>query len=364
MGMTFYTRGLALDSRHPRFIPLRIAGRRPRLVVTCAVYFSPVVMYHGLARRHLMHLGFLMRPLLNGGTLGGRGRVMANPVANWALLYKYDEGCPSEFREIRWFGDTVFNATGRVNTWGEEGLLTLQSRQEALGEYERLCRSAQDSGFELTRCLTYDPASFDAARLATEVTVATRNAVGHVRRVYPDKSLNAFALLTDSGAMTLALVSGTVDSSAPPLESDSVWNCSEWSEFHGSEYFDVAYRIILAQHRGLESQVEFAEFCQQMFESCIRSLEGLVADGLFGDASQRENVVILFQVSDDDEIDGAMVRLNTTRVVERYRAWRLESALSYLRDLQARPGPLSYAEQDSIERLQVEVHRFQALLKS
>ena len=28
--------------------------------------------YHGLARRHLLPLGFLMRPLLNGGTLGGQ----------------------------------------------------------------------------------------------------------------------------------------------------------------------------------------------------------------------------------------------------------------------------------------------------
>jgi hypothetical protein len=30
------------------------------------------VKYHGLARRQMMPLGFLMRPLLNGGTLGGR----------------------------------------------------------------------------------------------------------------------------------------------------------------------------------------------------------------------------------------------------------------------------------------------------
>ncbi len=31
---------------------------------------SPVVTYHGLAWRHLLPLRFLMRPLLNGGTLG------------------------------------------------------------------------------------------------------------------------------------------------------------------------------------------------------------------------------------------------------------------------------------------------------
>ena len=33
--------------------------------------FSPVVKYHGLARRYLLGLGFLMRPQLNSGTLGG-----------------------------------------------------------------------------------------------------------------------------------------------------------------------------------------------------------------------------------------------------------------------------------------------------
>ena len=30
-------------------------------------------MYHGLARRYLRRRGFLMRPLLNGGTLAGLG---------------------------------------------------------------------------------------------------------------------------------------------------------------------------------------------------------------------------------------------------------------------------------------------------
>src|SRR4051812_19117898 len=80
MGMTFYTRGLALDSRHPRFIPLRIADRRPRLVATVAASLSPVVKYHGLARRYVWPLGLLMRPQLNGGTLG-RQKAIRNLLA-------------------------------------------------------------------------------------------------------------------------------------------------------------------------------------------------------------------------------------------------------------------------------------------
>ena len=40
--------------------------------MTYTAVLSPVVKYHGLARRYLMPPVLLMRPLLNGGTLGGR----------------------------------------------------------------------------------------------------------------------------------------------------------------------------------------------------------------------------------------------------------------------------------------------------
>jgi hypothetical protein len=50
-----------------------VEDRRPHLVETCTVSLSPVVEYHGLARRYLSPPRFLMRPLLNGGTLGGEG---------------------------------------------------------------------------------------------------------------------------------------------------------------------------------------------------------------------------------------------------------------------------------------------------
>jgi hypothetical protein len=43
--------------------------------VTCTASLSPVVKYHELARRHRLALGFLMRPLLNGGTLARLQRL-------------------------------------------------------------------------------------------------------------------------------------------------------------------------------------------------------------------------------------------------------------------------------------------------
>jgi hypothetical protein len=52
-----------------------VEDRRPHLVVTTTASFSPVVKYHGLARRRLTPPRFLMRPLLNGGTLGRLQRL-------------------------------------------------------------------------------------------------------------------------------------------------------------------------------------------------------------------------------------------------------------------------------------------------
>ena len=72
-------------------------------------------MYHGLARRHLTPPRFLMRPLLNGGTLGGRGamqqvwnrvRSALNPIAPSAVSALQLGASQATLRELE-------NALGR-----------------------------------------------------------------------------------------------------------------------------------------------------------------------------------------------------------------------------------------------------------
>jgi Immunity protein 35 len=48
---------------------------------------SPVVKYHGLGGDHLMPLGFLMRPLLNGGTLARQLMITREQAALLATQY-------------------------------------------------------------------------------------------------------------------------------------------------------------------------------------------------------------------------------------------------------------------------------------
>lgn len=241
---------------------------------------------------------------------------------NWSLFYKLDGELPCEFREARYFESSLFVASGKVETWGESELRELPGTEEVHDAYTRFCRAAKADGYRLVREATYDPRHFDFATFTVEVREGARRAFAAVRRDHPERVINAFALLTDAGAMTIGPVAGTVDLHADDEDSeDTVWNCEDWDLFEGGAYLDVAYRMILTQHRGLPSQIPFDVFRQRMFESCIVALEELVRDGFFGIDREREDVVLRFQVSDDDDQPEAMRRLNVPALWERYQAW-------------------------------------------
>jgi hypothetical protein len=80
-------------------------GRRPRVVAAGEVSLPRVVKYHGLARRYLMPSGFLMRPLLDGGTLARRNVLsemcIANPRAPSEQSLRAD-ACGSLRSPTRW----------------------------------------------------------------------------------------------------------------------------------------------------------------------------------------------------------------------------------------------------------------------
>jgi hypothetical protein len=72
---------------------------------------SPVVKYHGLARRNLTPLGFLMRPLLNGGTLGGRSGWMSLTKQEQADVFALTivSGLQTADQAIDWARDLMMN---------------------------------------------------------------------------------------------------------------------------------------------------------------------------------------------------------------------------------------------------------------
>ena len=241
---------------------------------------------------------------------------------NYSLFYTFDADQPARFREARVFGTTVWTATGAAMTWGEETRKDYISEAEAHAAYAARCQAAQADGYALARAMVIDSAVFDLALLHTLVAHAARLAVDAVRRAHPDQHIDAFALVSDDSAMTIGCMANSREAlAASEYGEEMLWNPAEWAFDDGGAYFDSAYRLLLQAHRELPFDVDFDTFRSGVFDVCIAALAQLDAEGVFGAGAQREEFVLLFEVSDSEPVEGAMARLNPPAVVARFAAW-------------------------------------------
>ena len=242
--------------------------------------------------------------------------------SNYSLFYTFDADQPARFREARVFGTTVWTATGAAMTWGEETRKDYASEAEAHAAWLAHCRAALADGHSLARESTIDPAVFDFALLHTLVADAARLAFDAVRRAHPDQHIDAFALVSDDSAMTIGCMANSREAlAASEYGEEMLWNPAEWAFDDGGAYFDSAYRLLLQAHRELPFDVDFDTFRSGVFEACIAALAQLDAEGVFGSGAQRDEGVLLFEVSDSEPVEGAMERLNPPAVVARFEAW-------------------------------------------
>ena len=242
--------------------------------------------------------------------------------SNYSLFYTFDADQPARFREARVFGTTVWTATGAAMTWGEEKRTQYASEAEAHAAWLAHCRAALADGHTLARESVIDPAVFDFALLHTLVADAARLAFDCVRRAHPDQHIDSFALVSDDSAMTIGCMANSREAlAASEYGEEMLWNPAEWAFDDGGAYFDSAYRLLLQAHRELPFDVDFDTFRSGVFDACISALAQLDAEGVFGAGAQREEFVLLFEVSDSEPVEGAMARLNPPAVVARFHAW-------------------------------------------
>ena len=242
--------------------------------------------------------------------------------SNYSLFYTFDGDLPARFQEARVFGTTVWTAAGAAMTWGEETRTQYASVAEAHAAYLAHCRAALADGHTLARESDIDPAVFDFALLHTLVADAARRAVAAVRRAHPDQHIDAFALVSDDSAMTIGCMANSREAlAASEYGEEMLWNPAEWAFDDGGAYFDSACRLLLQAHRELPFDVDFDTFRSGVFDACIAALAQLDAEGVFGAGAQREEFVLLFEVSDSEPLEGVMARLNPPAVVARFEAW-------------------------------------------
>lgn len=247
--------------------------------------------------------------------------------SNYSLFYTVDGDQAARFREVRVFGSTVWTAAGALMTWGEETRTHYASEAEAHAAYATRCQAALADGYTLARTSVIDPAVFDFALLQALVADAARLAVDCVRRAHPHQHIDAFALVSDDSAMTIGPMANSREALAASEYGDEMlWNPAEWAFDDGGAYFDSAYRLLLQAHRELPFDVDFATFRTGVFDACIAALAQLDAEGCFGTGAERDENLLLFEVSDSEPLEGAMARLNPPAVVARFKAWMAELA--------------------------------------
>jgi len=246
-----------------------------------------------------------------------------NNKYDWVLLYKNVDGVPNQFCEVRHVDSAVWVRSGRTSTWGTHEIVKCKTSADAAAKFKEIVKQQVCDGFVLTREGTFNSKVFDYEELTYEIYEGARKAFTTAREAHKEDNLNLYALYSDSDAMTIVSVAG----STATLEDETCrWCPEEWSYDEGNEFLDIAYRLILTQHQDLPSEINIEKFRAGVFEAAVSALERLDTEGFFGSGEQREECVILFQVSDDDldEEQLAIVRrLNTAKVYnEYYDLWK------------------------------------------
>lgn len=242
----------------------------------------------------------------------------------WSLFYRFDNELPTDFHELRQFGNSLWTANGKVETMGRSTVAEFASPQAARDALAQRGKEIEAQGYKLTRQGIHDPARIDFPLLTTEIREGARRAFQAIRAAHPEETIRLFALGSDDGAMTIVHAASHLALSAPgDMDDESdVWCSAEWPYAQGGEFLDIAYRMILPCHRSdLPCHVEFDVLHAGLFEACIAAMEQLDREGFFGTGDAREDVVLLCQSEGTEDMEGSINRLNTSRVVGRLERW-------------------------------------------
>ncbi len=177
---------------------------------------------------------------------------------------------------------------------------------------------------------TKSDAAFDFTTLEAAIVRACHTAFEDVARTHPNETVCAFALYSDEDAMTVCPsfdLASRRDARVARYPDDAevyIFETAEWAlEAFGAR---EAFRDICTTVRTHVMQLDDADaasFKAELFETCIRTLERLRAEGAF---EAYPGLLLRFTVSDTDveakDEVALMERLNgASPYVDQYRRW-------------------------------------------
>ncbi|WP_240647384.1 MULTISPECIES: DUF4303 domain-containing protein [Burkholderia cepacia complex] len=150
----------------------------------------------------------------------------------------------------------------------------------------------------------------DFSDFQREIADAARATFRALRAQYPDEHFYAFALYTDSGAMTVVPAANSVEGLRRTREQQGVpdddpwyaWGFSEWAyaAAEASPFNAICGKLAddLLSPQFVRSR--FSEFSRQLHAEMIGALRLLDREGLFGTDDERAAITLFVSISDDD----------------------------------------------------------------
>lgn len=160
--------------------------------------------------------------------------------------------------------------------------------------------------------------------LESKIYTLSKKAFSNFLDVYSHESFYAFALYTDSSAMTVCLAANSLEKLGEKLDkeeeadkTDDVvsyfkWTSSEWAyeAFEGDAFADLNHAL-----RSDNERDEFDTFRQRLIQSMINALGSLAKEDFFKKEYRAGDLIVFVTITDDDaaeSIENESARLLNT----------------------------------------------------
>jgi hypothetical protein len=152
----------------------------------------------------------------------------------------------------------------------------------------------------------------DFSDFQRDIAEAARATFKALRALHPDEHFYAFALYTDSGAMTVVPAANSIEGlrrirARQAIADDDpapwyTWSSAEWAyeAAEASPFNAICGRLADEVLSPQFVQSRFAEFSRQLRADMIEALRLLDRDGLFGTGDERAAITLFVSISDDD----------------------------------------------------------------
>ncbi len=173
-------------------------------------------------------------------------------------------------------------------------------------------------------------------KLSDLIAQAARSSYSALRNKYGKDEIVAYAIFShdtsDSCGPVIATRTG-LEKYDYGSKNDFIFSVAEWDEFDNGSSFDTVNDELekLYEAGDYDEDPDWHDkFRELVFEANVKGLEILISEGFFGSEDERNDIFIVFSLSDSETFDthepNWVKRLNTISVSNTNHEWRRSNA--------------------------------------